>query len=381
MSSNTKDWIICEDVNFTLADGGMIASNHRAKSHIWINDQLILLLINGKPNGLFSAADQTVFSNHEGLFADPTCLNRSSSNLKINFDNAEYALDYLVEKKIILRQNGSYEKYFGRKTSIVDFNHLGTFHQRLGMELILNKRIHPDEWWYQQKFYPENGNVRDNLYRFVQFEFLNRFVESLDLNGRTILDFGCGNGMASARFIKSGAHVIGVDPNKNLLDHACRSLGDQFTPIIMDLDSDDPLDNLPDVEVYLVWMADVFLYYFYTLDGKDPIMKPSQLLKRLIGNLADDGRVIIMLPHGVFWLAPWLGDQLRPYTVVTEYVNRLNSVTPSLSEISEAVSDAGLCVTRIHEPLAVGGIDVDTRAYHFANNFPLWWVFECCLEN
>jgi SAM-dependent methyltransferase len=370
-------WQISPDVTFGLADGGAVASNHRARRHVFVDAALMALLMGEKRPGPFSAADMTRFGNVDGLLADPTGIDRTGAGARVDLADANAAVDYLVQRLILVRDYAAYNEYFRERTSLLDRDHLGTFHQQLGAELRVKHRVDPDTWWYGQKFDPATGKVRDNLYKWVQEEFLDAFFAELDVHGQTVLDFGCGSGMASRRFTALGAKVIGVDPDPRQLERAAAQAGAKFTPLHFDLKADDPLALLPESGIDMLWMADVFLFYFHPMAGGAPAIPAEKLLSRLSRALKPRGRAVIMQPHGVFWLAPWLGTAERPYTLLTEYAHRLYSVTPSLERVSAAIAEAGLAITRIHEPTARGGEAVDGKATGFAREFPLWWVFEC----
>ena len=375
-------WQVCPDVTMTItdrdADRGMIASNHRARRHVWLDRALIGLLLGEDATGPFSAADLSSFSNEDGLLADPSGFDRLGAGRPVELADVAAAVDYLTARFILIRDRNDYAAYFAEKTSILDGKHFGTFHQQLGEHLRLKQRKDPDAWWYAQKFNPDTGRTRDNLYKFVQESFLDLFFPTLDVAGKTVLDFGCGSGMASQRFTSAGARVIGVDPDPIQLDRARVAAGPSFSAVHFDLTSSDPLALLPQGPVDLIWMADVFLFYFHPMAGGAPPISPGKLLTRLTAALRPGGRLIIMQPHGVFWLAPWLGAPEQPFTILTEYATRLYSVTPSLERLSAAIAEAGLAITRIHEPRAEDGDKSDLRAAVFAREFPLWWVFECC---
>jgi SAM-dependent methyltransferase len=184
--------------------------------------------------------------------------------------------------------------------------------------------------------------------------------------------------MASRRFVQAGARVIGVDPNERLLKEAEKTCQGNFLPVLMKLDEEDSLAGLPEQKVDLIWLADVFLFYFYPMDGGKPWLPPHSLLARLSKNLTPKGKLIISQTHGVFWLAPWLGDPEHPYTVINEYTHKVYSVVPGLEEISQAISRAGLAIIDITEVNPdPSGLKADLKAYHFATNFPLWWAFTC----
>jgi SAM-dependent methyltransferase len=377
--ANLHGYSICADVSFRVVSDGILASNHRAREHVLLNLPLFDALAGGDPAGAgLCAWDRTRFSNLDGLLADPTCLDTGALGEPTRFATREDAWGYLAKHFILIHDPAEYGAYFAARSSLVDHKHLGTFHQRLGAELRLRERIDPDVWWYAQKFDPQTGAVRDNLYEFVQQAFLDEYIPSLDLNGRTVLDFGCGAGMASRLFTARGAHVTGVDPDPEQLERAARQAGDDFTPVKLELSSPQPLASIPVGPFDLVWLSDVLLFYFYPQDAGEPLMAATDLLGQLGERLAPNGRLVIMMPHGVFWLAPWLGDAERPHTVLSEYADRVYSVVPGLAELADAIERAGLCIRCIREPRpSDAGRSVDPRAFHFADNFPLWWVFEC----
>ena len=377
--AHLQGYSICGDVTFEIAEDGVLASNHRARQHVLLNLPLFNLLAGAEPDANeLCAWDCTTISNMEGLLADPTCLIRDALGEPSRFGEIAEALKFLANRFILVRDLEAYHAYFAKRTSLIDQKHMGTFHQRIGAELLLRKKIDPDEWWYSQKFDPKTGRVRDSLYRFVQKEFIDGYIGSLDFEGSAVLDFGCGSGLASRLFATGGAQVTGVDPDPVALATAEREVGAGFQPIHLDFSTPDPLSKLPAGPFDFIWLSDVLLFYFYPQDAGEPVLAPAEVLQQLANRLADGGRLVIMNPHAVFWLAPWLGDDEFPYTVITEYADRLYSVTPSLEELSIALEKAGLCICRIHEPRpGEDGREADPKAFHFAERFPVWWVFEC----
>jgi len=374
-----QGYSICSDVSFEITQDGVLASNHRARQHVLLNLPLFDLLAGAEPDSNdLCAWDRSTISNLDGLLADPTCLMRGAIGDPSRFVGITDALEFLAERFILVRDLEAYRAYFAKRSSLIDRKHMGTFHQRVGAELLLRKKVDPDEWWYSQKFDPETGKVRDSLYRYVQKEFIDGYIGSLDLAGSAVLDFGCGSGLASQLFAAGGAHVTGVDPDPTALATAEREVGADFQPVQLDFSAPDPLSKLPLGPFDFIWLSDVLLFYFYPQDAGQPVVAPAELLEQLANRLADGGRLVIMNPHAVFWLAPWLGDDEFPYTVITEYAGRVYSVTPSLEELSRALEKAGLCICRIYEPRpGEAGRSADSKAYHFAKRFPVWWVFEC----
>ncbi len=377
MSHCEEGWRISEDVTFVVSGNGMLASNHRAKSHVWIDSALMSALIGDLQEGPFRLADRTEFTNYEGLYANPTGQSKAVTSDYIEFQETPDALDYLEGKMIVIRDDAKYAKYFAKKTSLLDTEHLGTFHQRLGVELLLHRRINPEEWWYNQKYNPQSDHLREGLYKSVQFAFIDSYARRCNMSGKSILDFGCGAGLAASCFAASGAQVVGIDPNLELLEKASRDIGTSFTPIHMNLAADDPLSALSDKKFDLIWLADVLLLYFYPPSPDPNSMSPMELLRELGRRLNKNGQLVVLQPHGVFWLAPWLGSDGMPFTALTEYRNRIYSVSPSLAEMSTAIADAGLHIDRIHELTPEEQLETDPLGYNFAREFPLWWAFEC----
>ena len=376
---SSKSWWIAGDVVFTPSKRGMIASNHRSKHHVWIDIYLLQALLE-KPSrhSGFSAADCSVPANLDGLFADPTGISKLEELPIVHFEEFSNALEYLRDRMIVVFDSAEYSAYFDKRTSLLDRAHLGTFHQRLGADLLLRQRIRPDEWWYQQKFNPNSDTLRDNPYKFVQFAFLENFTSTFKLTNKKVLDFGCGSGLAAEQFIRNGADVWGVDPNEEMLEIARSKLRASFTGIHLPIKEADFLSVIPNIDFDLIWMSDVLMFYFYPPDAGDPLLDPSGVLRTLVNYLTHDGKIVIMQPHGFFWLSPWLGNQDRPYTVITEYTRRLYSVSPSLTELSDAIHASGLVIERIYEPLPEENSGADPRSIKFSREFPLWWVFECC---
>ena len=376
MSNNFK---FISDVTMQSYNDGVIASNHRVYEHIWLNDKLLISLLSHVVVDKIQAINMTKFTNIDGLLSDPTCIDYSKNEV-INFDDLNSAVNYLQEHWILHSEYKNYEQYLDKKTSILDKNHLGTFHQKLGFETIIKKRQSPEEWWYNQKFDSYTGEVKDTLYKYVQENFINNYLIGLDVQNRVVLDFGCGSGMASRKFINYGAKkVYGVDPDISHLEEAVKLSGESFIPFHIDINTKKYLETLSSIEdkIDFVWMADVFHFYFYSMDGNSPQVTAAELLMTVSKKLKVGGKCIIMMPHGVFWLAPWLGgDTELPFTVLTEYSNKLYSVVPTLSQLAGSISSAKMCITNIFE-LYPSGCDEKIKSINFANEFPLWWVFEC----
>lgn len=86
------------------------------------------------------------------------------------------------------------------------------------MSSVSNKRV-IDDWSNVSKTVLDNfGDEGDFSRRYL----LNPSIFKLlgDINGKIILDAGCGNGYLSRLLTKRGASVTGVEPAKTLIDYA-----------------------------------------------------------------------------------------------------------------------------------------------------------------
>ena len=70
------------------------------------------------------------------------------------------------------------------------------------------------------KYDPNTGDVKDNLYKHIQSTFIKEFAIDLELDGRNLLDFGCGSGIAVEHLISGRANIWGADPSDALLERA-----------------------------------------------------------------------------------------------------------------------------------------------------------------
>ena len=152
--SEQRPWNIAGNVIFTPSESGMIASNYRSKTHIWVNIDLLNAILGQSRGEEFLACDLTVPANVEGLLADPTGLSWSRQDRNKKFETLNHALEFLEERMIVVRDQAKYSNYFAKRETLLDLTRLATFHQRVGTDLRLRFRADPDDWWYSQKYNP-----------------------------------------------------------------------------------------------------------------------------------------------------------------------------------------------------------------------------------
>lgn len=317
------------------------------------------------------------FSNYSGLLEDPTRRIREIESWpKPIIINGEQLFEKLKKHWLIIEDEKIYKEIFNLKNSLLDNNHLGNFHQQLGQELLLFRREDPSEWWIRQKFSEDCKSLRNNLYSAIQGAFLKKFFSQKITSGMRVIDIGCGVGFYANMIASCGASVLGIDPNRNYIEIARRNAvpGAEFE--VLDIGKVSALDAIPSYSVDIVFMSDALLFYFVspTPQSAGDIQVLFQDIRRI---LKREGRFYSMEPHYIFWLVPWLGEIDHPFTILTEYLQRKFQVTPSFSELFKVFREGGLAVLNMEELRPDPAFEkINPRAFHFANQFPLWHIFE-----
>ena len=90
-----------------------------------------------------------------------------------------------------------------------------------------------------------------------------------------------------------------------------------------------------------MFRSDALLFYFVPVDTEQ-VISINFLLADVRRILKPKGRFISVEPHYIFWLLPWLGEVDRPFTILTEYLNKTFGVTATLSQLSKNITKADL---------------------------------------
>ncbi len=316
------------------------------------------------------------FSNEEGLLSDPSRFIRDQNNwIKKENMNLNDVVKYLKEKFLIIENYDEYRKRFERKKSILDHKNFGNFHDQLGQHLLLNLRKSPEKWWLEQKFNQDFKSTKNNLYDAIQSKYLKKYFKNKIKSGDTVVDIGCGVGYYSNMIAETGAIVTGIDPNIEYIRLAKKNAKNKTNFLVADIGNSDNL-KIPDESVDFVFMSDALLFYFVSPDikKKPDICKLFSDIRRI---LKPNGTFINVEPHYIFWLLPWLADEKYPFTILTEYNNKKYGVTATFSELIQSYSKGGFVVNWMEELIPDDSfIEIDSRAYNFAKEFPLWQLFE-----
>jgi SAM-dependent methyltransferase len=326
----------------------------------------------------FSIWDIERFPYAVGSLADPTCyirdLSRWGTPLMLGVNEL---ISKLKHHSLVIDNEETYRSRFQLKKNLMDKVHFGNYHQQVGQHLLLVERKSPSKFWLEQKFAEDLQTVRsDNLYGAVQSHYLESYFRRKISSGDEVLDVGCGTGVYANMMAKAGAKVLGIDPSEEYIKIASSKTVGNTRFEIMDIGSKGALDSIPDNSADFIFMSDALLFYFVPVfpERKDDIQILFADLRRI---LKPNGIFVSLEPHPVFWLSPWLGNINRPFTIVTEYMNKNFGVIPTTQKLIQAFAQGGFAVTFMDELLPdLEFKSVDPRAYYFANEFPVWHLFE-----
>jgi SAM-dependent methyltransferase len=364
-------------------DGRWVVMNVFARTSLATESSALRLLATGGDATRFDGETFRVwevewFSNSEGLLADPTRYRRDVASWPAPEQLDATALVARLRKHLLLVDDDeTYASRFAAKRTLIDGERLGNFHQQLGQHLLLERRENPETWWVRQKFRDDLRGVRNNLYGAVQEYALRQYFARRFQPGDEVVDLGCGTGFYSSLMAEAGATVLGVDPNEKYIAIAREHAAPRARFETVSVGSAGALDQIPTGSADYVFMSDALLFYFVPASPKQ--VADIQVLFRDIARILKPGGTFISVePHGIFWLMPWLGDERRPFTVLTEYAQRTFAVTPNVSTFIQACARGGFAVTWMEELLPDPQYEqVDRRGYHFARQFPLWQLYEC----
>ncbi|GAA1131538.1 class I SAM-dependent methyltransferase [Kribbella jejuensis] len=164
-----------------------------------------------------------------------------------------------------------------------------------------------------------------------------------DVDGRRILDAGCGSGPLSAALRDRGAIVSGFDLSASMLELARRRLGDDVDLQVADLAKPLPYDDAAFDDV----VASLVLHYLKDWTG--PLAELRRVLK-------PGGRLILSLNH------PFVYTALNPdgkyfdvaeFSFDAEHAGRTVTYTiwhRPIHAMSDAFTQAGFRISTISEP-------------------------------
>tara|TARA_B100000963_G_scaffold264724_1_gene232893 strand:- start:5842 stop:6945 length:1104 start_codon:yes stop_codon:yes gene_type:complete len=313
--------------------------------------------------------DVSTFSLSKTLVDNPNGLLNNLLNYEIKKVSREKIID-ICKSKSIFSEDESYIKSVGLKTSFFDNKHLGNFHQQIGEYVLKTFKKNSEDWWIYQKFNKSLDKTLDNAYSWVQEVFLKSYFNNSMMKNKKVLDFGCGVGYYSNYFAPLASSVDSVDPSEHYISLAKKKFNthENLNFFVAKFETDSDFKSIGQKYDY-IFLIDVFLYFF--VPYKSLSLSPAELLKQLKSKLYKNGKIFIIDPHGSFHLQPWFNKQ-TPFLISTEYATKKYRVTPTLEEMSKAIEESGLTISKIRE-LKYNGNDSDKKFY---KEFPFWWFFE-----
>jgi len=208
--------------------------------------------------------------------------------------------------------------------------------------------------------------VRTNPYN-ADLEFPATSSLIPDVEGRRVLDAGCGTGVYTEWLVERGAEVVGVDVSEPMLGHARERIGDRAEFVRADLG--EPLEFAATDSFDGVVSA---LALGYVADWRDPFAEFARLLK-------PEGFLVFSTGHPLDQFQPGDDDGDANYFEVERKTKEWDVEVPyyrrPFSEIIEPLSETGFRIDRILEPQPTAGFEETwPERYEKESRYP---VFLC----
>lgn len=376
---------ICPDALLYCYQNTWILTNPRLRRHIELNQKAISALTNcgqGRSKQLWIEAltdgstawnRTTPFFGSRGLHQDVSAFAAKRSDAELQ---GEALFDHLVHNFFIVEEGSvAYDSYLAPKTSLLDHNHLGTFHQNVGQYLTLQLRLKEKwRWWQDQKFNRDGTAVLPGPYQYIQEHFFDQYFGRQDLSGTQILDFGCGNGYFTAKLARQNAQLCGIDTSLTLIEQARQNYPGKAEFIHVDSAEEGlaALQAMPEACFDRIIMQDTLLLLVRPENvGSQPM--GLETLRALCRLLKPDGLMHVTEPNPVFWLACRLGDPRRPMAVVTEYRQAVFNIVPTLEELLPIMTDAGFALVEFIHPRPSEVVPAGEEGNQmYTQNFAIW---------
>lgn len=369
-----------------IVDRAIIISNPRLRVHVEVDAKTASILLQHfsglsqmdwekQLDGCSGADRSQRFMGMRGLVTD-----HSGFQAEVDCEAVRTVGDGLFkllrDRQVLIVDSADSQSRIAPMNNLLDQEHLGSFHQRVGQYVLLGLRERePWRAWQNQKFSEDGLKLVGENYLQIQEPFFDSRFTPENLSGKRILDFGCGNGYYSAKFADAGASVIALDSSEELMllakkNHGFRN-GLDFILAKTIPDSIQYLDSFDPQSIDLIYLQDTLLLLLHPESGL-PSTLLSELFRAFRRVLTPDGELLAMEPNAIFWLAGRYGAPDAPYAVVTEYRNHVFNVVPNLGEILIPLAGAGFALVEYCHPEHSDPSHVD---YTYAKEFPLWDFF------
>lgn len=373
------------DVLLHNVDGIWYASNPRLRTHLVVDVAALTALGSGAV-GQSEAAWMSALaaaSGHDrsqrGLGAEGLHTDHSGVAGEAGANVSGQDLVRLLRKRRVLIASSDEAFDLVRPlSSPLDMDSTGNFHQRVGQLLLLQRQREPWRAWQNQKFTEDGLALRQGTYLRIQAPFFERYFTQQRMEGKRVLDFGCGNGYFSARMASRGASVLAMDNSTELLEIARRNHGRLIgLELIETADFDQVMERCaaePAGSFDYITLQDTLLLLLQPENGK-PLSQLPEVFRAFRRLLKPSGILCAMEPNASFWLASRFGHPEQPYAVVSEYFTPRFHVAPTLEVVLGFMAEAGFALAGYQHPRP----DDDTKPdadLAYQREFPIWDFFE-----
>jgi len=386
--NGTGGYYINPDVILRIVDNRWIASNPRLRAHVELDEEAARKFVRGGTRNKATKKQWLAILSggkgkdctrrgvgEGGLVADHSGFLRNSA---AEMQSGDDLFELLRKKRVLITSHNDAIDPVKKLSGLFDQESLGTFHQRVGQYLLLERRSkEPWREWQNQKFSVDGVSLLDTPYRQLQEPFFDRLFTKERVQGLRILDFGCGNAYYTSKFAQRGALVTGVDNSAELLGLARINYSDKENLELILTSTFEEVINLLSAwesdSFDLIYLQDTLLLLINPEVGEaSPCLQDLIIeFRRLIGS---EGRLCAMEPNPIFWLANRYGDQNRPYAVITEYRHAIFNVAPYLDEILQILGRGGFALKNVQHPWqeTVGS----NKNSEYQNEYPIWDYYE-----
>ena len=373
------------DVLLHNSDGIWYASNPRLRTHLVIDAAALASLGSGSA-GLSEAAwtsSLAAASGHDrsqrGLGADGLHTDHSGVAREGGANvSGESLFRLLRRRRVLIASTDEAFDLVRPLSSPLDMDSTGNFHQRVGQLFLLQRQREPWRAWQKQKFTEDGRELSRSAYSRIQAPFFEHYFTQQRMEGKRVLDFGCGNGYFSARIASRGASVLAMDNSAELLEIARRNHGKlSRLKLIETADFDQVIEHCaaePPASFDYISFQDTLLLLLQPENGKASLKLPRvfRAFRRL---LKPSGILCAMEPNPSFWLASRFGHPVRPYAVVSEYFTPRFHVVPTLEVVLGFMAEVGFALARYQHPRPELGTKPDADLA-YQREFPIWDFFE-----
>lgn len=373
------------DVLLHIVDGFWVASNPRLRVHVGLDAAAFSVLGIGAAGQEESVWQESMVGitgcdrtqrglGEKGLHADHSGLAEGPGPKISGAD----LFNLLRQRRVLIASDDEAFDQVRPLSSPLDIESLGSFHQRVGQRLLLQRQREPWRAWQNQKFSENGMELRPGPYQRIQEPHFEAYFTHQRLAGKRVLDFGCGNGYFSARMASKGAQVLALDNSSELLSMARRNHGNEVGLEFLETPSFDAVlarcAAEPAGSFDFITLQDTLLLLLQPESG----LRSSQLLdvfRAFHRLLKPEGILCAMEPNAVFWLASRYGHRDRPYAVISEYYKPLFHVAPSMETLLCFMAEAGFALTAYRHPRPTMLMDADGD-FAYQSQFPIWDFFE-----